>query len=60
MVRAWNRPSFRHPVYGNRETWVTQTGHPYFESTILQHRVDVQLAILRALQDAIRAMETRA
>lgn len=32
MVEGKKR--WRHPVFGNREVWVTQTGHPYFYNVV--------------------------
>lgn len=57
MAKAWNRSTFRHPLPGDREHWVTQAGHPYFGATLAHHRAAMQQAILQALQDAIRQME---
>lgn len=58
MVKAWNRSVFRHPVRGDRDVWVSQAGNPYFDSVILQHRIEFQKAFLAALQDTLRKMET--
>ena len=54
--RKLNRRSgWKHPVYGNREAWVTQTGREWFEPTILQRREEMQ----RAVMDAVEAMARR-
>lgn len=35
LARAWNRPKgWRHPVFGNKDTWVQQVGQPYFDVVI--------------------------
>lgn len=34
FVAAFNKPAFRHPVYGNRQAWVQQEGRPYFGVSI--------------------------
>jgi hypothetical protein len=31
---AEGKKRWRHPVFGNREVWVTQTPHPYFYSAL--------------------------
>lgn len=46
---------WRHPVYGNRENWVQQTGREWFEPTILARRDEVA----RAVMDAVEAMARR-
>lgn len=38
MVRAWNKSSFRHQVFGNTEVWMAQQGHPYFDQPIAAAR----------------------
>lgn len=42
---------WRHPTFGNRHAWVTQTGQPYFEKTLEEHTPRVR-------QDAINAVTT--
>lgn len=59
MVKAYNSPSFRHPVFGNANRWVTQAGRPYFGSVIARHKGEVQQGIERALDDALAVIETR-
>lgn len=49
MFRALNKPSFRHPVFGNREQFVEQAGRPYFGAVVL----DEQDALLEAINDAL-------
>ena len=35
LAKAWNRPKgWRHPVFGNKNTWVQQVGSQYFDAVI--------------------------
>lgn len=52
LVRAYNKPKFRHPVFGTGE-WVEQAGRPYFAAPIEARQGDVQAAVLAAMQDAV-------
>ena len=54
MVKAWNSKSFRHPVFGDRSTFVSQAGRPYFGSVIASKKDDMAQAIQLALNDALR------
>lgn len=56
MLRLYNKPTFRHPVYG-RGPWVTQQGRPFFGSIIRRHEDTMRAAILDALNDAVKEME---
>lgn len=47
---------WRHPVFGNTQVWVTQTGRPFFASTISPHRDEVTKAVLAAMQTAINSL----
>ena len=59
MVRVYNQPRFRHPVFartrlfGLRSVWVTQTGHPYFDRPIEGETRKMQDLVQRALDEAI-------
>jgi hypothetical protein len=56
--KVYNKKSFRHPVYGNETTWVTQHGRPYF-GAVLQSRALWQNSmeeISAALVDAVEAI----
>lgn len=60
MVRAYNKPSFRHPVHGNRDVWVNQKGRPYFGAVLDEKKPAMLAAMEAALKDAaetIRAGE---
>jgi hypothetical protein len=56
LVRAYNKPTFRHPVYG-RGKWVDQPGHPYFDRPILDREPVVRIAIEKAIDEAIAAIK---
>jgi hypothetical protein len=45
------RGSFRHPVYGNRNVWVTQATRPFLRPAV----ETTQSVYLRAAQDAVSA-----
>lgn len=54
MVKAWNKPTFRHPVFGDRSTFVQQPGRPYFGSVAMAKKSKVAAAMQQVLDDAIR------
>lgn len=56
MARALNKKSFRHPVFGDSNHWVTQTGRPYFGSVILGNTDALYQAIEKALDEAATAL----
>ena len=56
MVRLLNKPSWRHPVFGDKQHWVTQSGRPYFGSVILTHRENILRAVEDALNEAAAAL----
>lgn len=49
LAAGGNRASFRHPVFGNREVWVTQTTRPFFRKNIEPQRAK----FLDALESAL-------
>jgi hypothetical protein len=55
MVRAYNKPVFRHRVFGSG-TWVQQKGRPYFERPIAARANDVEEAVKAAMYDAIESL----
>jgi hypothetical protein len=55
MVRAYNKPVFRHRVFGG-DTWVQQKGRPYFERPIAARANDVDEAVKAAMYDAIESL----
>lgn len=56
MVRAMDKPSFRHPVFGT-STFVEQSGRPYFGSVIARHRSEVTDSVTLALQNALNSLK---
>lgn len=46
---------WRHPVFGNRNAWVSQRGQPWFGVTFDRHRTQIRRAVLDAVTDAVRA-----
>lgn len=53
MVRAYNKRSFRHPLFGDTEHWYAQQGNPYFGPVILRHEDRLREAVEAALAEAI-------
>lgn len=57
MLKAWEaQKGFRHRVYGG-DTWVAQTGHPYFGIIARKHRDDATRAAVSALQEAANTLK---
>lgn len=53
LPRRWdNESGWRHPVFGNRNNWVKQVGHPYFRKTIYERRDVVTAAVVDAMDAA--------
>lgn len=50
LPKYWNKGSWRHPVFGNRNKWVTQTGAPFFDRVISAHREDLQKSVVAAME----------
>lgn len=46
--------TFRHPVYGNRNRWVTQATRPFLEPAVKQHMPKVRRELAAMLDDAAR------
>ena len=51
--------NFRHPVYGNEEVGVTQRERPFLMPAVQQHLGEVQPAIEKVVEDALRARGLR-
>src|SRR5512144_2617494 len=49
--------TFRHPVMGNRDVWVSQTGDPWFWPPIRDHIKDFRSESDKALDDVRRKLE---
>lgn len=50
---------WRHPVFGNREEWVTQRGTPWFAVTIQKKARTFRKAVLDAMEETKRGLEKR-
>lgn len=48
LVKAVEKGQWKHPVYGNRGVWITQTSRPYFYPTIERHVPEIVAAMRRA------------
>ncbi len=57
MNRLLNKRSWRHPVFGDRNTWAVQTSTPYFQPTIARHTGELRAAVVRAIDSAVRALK---
>lgn len=47
--------TFRHPVFGNREVWVTQTAHPFLTPAAEVSLVPLERLVISAVDEAFRA-----
>jgi hypothetical protein len=56
MVHAYNKGTFRHPLFGDWKTPITQTGRPYFGSVILPFTPAMRVAMNEAVRDAGRTI----
>ena len=52
-MEGLSKRPWRHPVYGNRENWVSQSSHAYQVPTAMRHKPEVQTKVKQALQDAV-------
>jgi hypothetical protein len=60
FVAPFNKPSFRHPVYGNKAAWVTQSGRPYFGSVIARvFDEKVEKEMVEVFKTAVRGIGGR-
>jgi len=56
-----NRENWRHPVFGNREAWVSQRGAPgYFDDPLRARRDEMRAAVARAVEDMSQRIARRA
>lgn len=53
MSTGWNAARFRHPVFGNRERFVYQSGQPYFFAPIFAGRAALIARAIDILNDAV-------
>lgn len=49
--RLDSEKGWRHPVFGNREVWVTQKGAPWFGVTIKKHAPEFRAGIVQAMSE---------
>ncbi|WP_030764735.1 hypothetical protein [Streptomyces sp. NRRL F-2664] len=57
MPTVMNSGRIRHPVYGNRRRWTTQTTTPlWWETTIRRHRPRMEREVERVLDDIRRRL----
>ncbi len=47
-----NGGTFKHPLFGDREVWVTQASRPYAWPSVMAHRDDAERAAARAVEMA--------
>lgn len=57
MGKTWESATFRHPVFGNTETWVAQSGSPYFFKTAAEGRSTITDQVVAAMQDAAKVLK---
>lgn len=53
MVKGWNKKVLRHPVFGDRERFVSQFGQPYWWEPIKRGQDDARKKALDAIEDAL-------
>lgn len=51
------RRDWRHPVFGDREVWVTQHGSPWFFTTINKHRTAFRKAVFDVLNETAEELK---
>ncbi|MEW9874036.1 hypothetical protein [Arthrobacter sp. HS15c] len=54
MLYLYGRDKFRHPVFGDTETWVNQRGKPWFYRPISKHRNTFKQAVVDVIDAAAR------
>lgn len=52
ILKAYNKETFRHPLFGDQDHWYEQSGNPYFGEVLYRQR-DAILARLKAAMDDI-------
>jgi hypothetical protein len=57
MVRAFDKPTIKHPVFGRR-VWVTQKGRPYFGSVLEPKQAAMRRGVELAVTDALATVRT--
>jgi hypothetical protein len=59
IAKAINLGRWRHPLFGNRDYWYTQTGFEFFEDRIQPKKPEMTALIRIALDDAARIAAER-
>lgn len=59
MVKAWQKRTFKHEVFGNADVVVEQEGRPYFEQTVRAKQKKVTTAVVDAMEQAAATLSTR-
>lgn len=54
MLYLYGRDKFRHPVFGNTDTWVNQRGKAWFYRPIAKHRNSFKQAVVDVIDAAAR------
>lgn len=57
MTKAWNKRSFRHPAGRNHDTYVNQSGRPYFGATLNPLRGPLEIAVNEALSETAATLK---
>jgi len=50
---------WRHPVFGNKEVWVSQNSKPYLFNTVLKYRDAVERSIAKAVDDTLQTIDNK-
>lgn len=56
MARPTDAPTFRHPVYGNRNVWRGQRSQPWWSKSMVEAKPAMRRAPERALERAVREL----
>ncbi len=54
MVKGWNKKILRHPVFGSKDTYVSQFGQPYWWEPIKRGQLQARQKALAAIDDALK------
>lgn len=52
MLKAWQKVTFKHPVFGDKAVLVEQAGRPFFDGPIEANKSKVTTAVNKAMQQA--------
>lgn len=60
ILRVYNKANFRHPVFGDTDTWVTQRGRPFFAEAFEAELVNLtRQEINAAMAEAFAVLDRR-